>query len=76
MKHRLTILSRNGHDVAEWDIADAESVKVAETEFNRLKHQGYSAFAEFAVGDPVQLYRFDENVETILMVPQIAGGTH
>lgn len=73
---QLQILNKDGDTLVQWDSQDPDSVKNAQSAFNEMSAQGYTAFVVDSKGVTTKavLSKFDPSVERIIMVPSVQGG--
>lgn len=75
-KRKLRIL-KTGHGdlcLAEWELADGQSVSNARTLFEENFTRGRLAFRVDGPGRTTMIQTFDESAPEILIVPAIQGG--
>lgn len=80
--HVMNVMDRNGHTTVTWNPEDADSVAAARTEFQRLRREGYSAFAMNVVTENgvvveekgTRIDTFDPAAGKVMMVPHLRGG--
>ena len=81
-RHSMEVMDSNGHTTVTWDPENADSVRDAKREFDRLKRAGYQAFRMDTVSENgvvveekgEQMTTFDPTAGRVLMVPQLRGG--
>jgi hypothetical protein len=80
--HVMDVMDPSGHTTVTWDPENADSVRDAKREFDRLKREGYQAFRMDVVTENgvvveqkgAQMDRFDPTAGRVLMVPHLRGG--
>lgn len=69
------VMDGTGDTRHEFDVADAQAVRLAEERFRELTSRGFRAVALSEDGSPGKLTRkFDPEVERTLFIPQLQGG--
>ncbi len=74
MTGRLKVLDRSGHTTIEWSTDLQETVDAANRRFDELLRQGYTAYVMEDSTTGRQVGEFEENAETVLLVPRMVGG--
>jgi len=71
----LRVMGPEGDLKTIWDADNAEEVRIAEENYDRLIKKGYKAFFVKKGGDKGEpMTKFDRAAEKIIMVPPIQGG--
>ena len=71
----MQFLNETGHSTLEWSFGDEASVEIAETEFDKLLHEGYVAFQrEHGEKEAQRVDSFDPTAEEILWLRPLRGG--
>lgn len=74
----IRILDRTGDTAVEWNLADNDTVRAAETIFDRLlrseRKVPFSRHAGESADRAVQIDRFDPTADEIIFVRPITGG--
>lgn len=78
----MHIMDSSGHTTVTWNPEDADSVRDARREFQRLRSAGYSAFRMDVVSENgvvveekgAAITEFDPTAGKVMMVPHRAGG--
>lgn len=72
----MRTMGTSGDTKLVWDSTNEDEVANARRTFNDLKAKGYAAFAVGPKGKPAEkiVGGFDEDAESLIMVPPIAGG--
>ena len=73
---KICVLDGTGHtEAATWEQGNPDSLAIASQTFDRLKREGYAAFALTKEGETVgALQEFDSDVEEITFLRPFAGG--
>lgn len=74
MRGTLKVMDRHGHTTVEWSTDLRETVEAANRRFDELLQQGYTAYVMEDRTTGQQIGAFDENAETVLLVPRMVGG--
>ena len=73
--HEMRTLGSSGDTKLLWDSEQDAEVDNARRTFNDLRGRGFTAFAvKPGGGKGTQVRDFDPEAESLIMVPQIAGG--
>jgi len=73
--HEMRTMGSSGDTKLLWDSDQVAEVDNARRTFNDLRARGYTAFAVKKGGEKgSQVREFDPEAESLIMVPQIAGG--
>jgi len=70
----LKVMDRTGHTTVEWSTDLRDTVDAANRRFNELLENGYTAYVMEDRTTGRQIREFDENAETVLLVPRMVGG--
>lgn len=71
----MQIMDRTGHTTITWDASKPVEVGVAQSTFDKLTREGYSAFeVEGADRQGKRMREFNPKAEKIMMVPHLVGG--
>jgi hypothetical protein len=72
----MRIIDGSGDQHVEWDVEETETVVKASKMFDELlKTYPYTAFSvDPKTKDSEQIYKFDPDAETIVLVPPLQGG--
>lgn len=71
----MQFLNETGHSTLIWDSVDEKSVGIAETEFDKLLHDGYVAFQrEHKNKEAQRVETFDPMADEILWLRPLRGG--
>lgn len=71
---KMRMLTPGGHEEVEWDVAEPETVTLAEALFTKATEAGYSILEKQGESF-VPVETFDPTVKTeFVAVPQITGG--
>ena len=71
----MQFLNETGHSTLAWDLADDDSIEIAEAEFDKLLHEGYVAFQrEHKNRDARRVDTFDPAADEILWLRPLRGG--
>ena len=72
---QMHLLNGTGHSTLEWDVAEPETLKIADEEFTRLLDLGDHAFRrEVAEAEAESLKEFDPLANEILWLRPLRGG--
>ncbi|GAC1642852.1 MAG: hypothetical protein NVS4B2_32500 [Chloroflexota bacterium] len=74
MTGKLSILDRTGHTSVRWSTDLQETVDAANTKFNEMLAQGYTAFAMQDTTSGEQMSQFNPEVSSIVLIPRMVGG--
>ena len=74
MTGRLKVMDRTGHTSVEWSTDLRDTVEEANRRFNELLAGGYTAFVMEDTTTGHQITTFDEEAETVILVPRMVGG--
>lgn len=71
----MQFLNETGHSTLMWDPVDESSVKIAESEFDKLLHDGYVAFQrEHKDKEARRVETFDPTADEVLWLRPLRGG--
>lgn len=56
-----------------WDVDNGEEVAIAEKKFQRYLAEGWLAYSDEPTGKR-QIFKFDPNLERIVLLPPLGGG--
>ena len=71
----MQFLNETGHSTLAWDLRDPGSISIAESEFDKLLHEGYVAFQrEHKEPEAKRVDTFDPAADEILWLRPLRGG--
>jgi hypothetical protein len=74
MTGTLKIMDRKGHTTLEWSTDLRDTVEAANRKFDEMVAQGYTAFLMYDPTSGEKMTEFNENAESIVMIPRMVGG--
>ena len=78
VRHKLSVMSIEGHAEIAWNVHDYDSITHAKRMFDDLVKKRYQAFSVVRDANGVEkgerVAKFDPALEEILMVPPVSGG--
>lgn len=76
VKHELCRMDATGDTKIEWFPDDADEIKQAKAEFDRLQKEGWTFYAIGKLGGKTdkKITKFDSTLARIIAIPQFKGG--